>query len=444
MEEKEKKSKKKIIIPIIIVVVLLLVGLLLFFLLKGDKKVTITFDSDGGTTVEKQEIKKGGTITLPTSTKEGFNLDGWYIDETKVTGTTTFDKDTTVKAKWTTGEKKTYTITFDSKGGTEVAQLKVECDTELTLPAAPTKEGYNFVSWVDKNETPILDKALLSCEDVTLYANWEKKEDKKEEKKYYTVTFDSKGGSKVNPIKVECGKTLTLPSNPTRSGYNFVSWYDKNGKTILTGALLSCEDITLYADWKELEKETPQKQYKCPSGYTLAGTKCTMEGTVKETCPEGTKTDGTLCIKTSDSNGGTRQCKSYTVSTNGKGNTWTGKGNYYMVGNSYGKCAYYKWDGYKTKEQCDAANDIYHKTTWVSELNGCFAETYITFPNGETSYETVCASDYQYYTSDQLSSKFGIHDNAKCLKKVDKTKYCDEGYTLTSGKCIKTIDATYE
>ena len=58
------------------------------------------------------------------------------------------------------------------------------------------------------------------------------------------------------------------------------------------------------------------------------------------------------------------------------------------------------------------------------------------------NYETVCASDYQYYSSGDLSSKFGIHDNGKCLKKVAKNPSCDDGYALTNNKCVKTIDAT--
>jgi hypothetical protein len=60
------------------------------------------------------------------------------------------------------------------------------------------------------------------------------------------------------------------------------------------------------------------------------------------------------------------------------------------------------------------------------------------------NYETVCSGDYQFYSSADLSSKFGIHDNGKCLRKVAKTKYCDDGYTLTGEKCIKTIDATLQ
>ena len=129
-------------------------------------------------------------------------------------------------------------------------------------------------------------------------------------------------------------------------------------------------------------------------------------------------------------------CKEYTVSIDGKGHTWTGGGDYYYIPNAYGNCAYYKWTDYTTKEQCENANDTYHKTKWVSYLNGCYAETKMN------NYEMVCSSDYQFYSSSELSSKFGIHNNGRCLKKVAKTKYCDEGYTLTSGKCIKTIDAT--
>ena len=51
-------------------------------------------------------------------------------------------------------------------------------DNELTLPKEPTQDGYVFKDWVDKNETPIYNKALLA-EDTTLYAVWEKVENKK-------------------------------------------------------------------------------------------------------------------------------------------------------------------------------------------------------------------------------------------------------------------------
>ena len=143
-------------------------------------------------------------------------------------------------------DPKTYTVTFDSKGGSNVESIKVECEKELVLPTNPTKEGYEFVSWIDKNGKSILNGALLTCEDVTLYADW------KEEVKTFKVTFDSKGGSDVEPVTVECGKTMTMPTNPTKEGYTFRVWEDQHGTAILDGVLFACEgDVTLYAVWDE-------------------------------------------------------------------------------------------------------------------------------------------------------------------------------------------------
>lgn len=468
MESKMKLKKQSIII--LIVILTIIAGIAAFLLIRGDKDpetteevvyVTITFDADGGSEVESKKIKQGEKLILPESEKEGYVLVGWYDEEEEVTNKTKYTKDTLLKAKWE--ELKTFKISFDSKGGSKVKEIEAICNKKIELPEEPTKDGFTFVKWTDKKEKEVSDGDLLACEDITLYAVWDK-----EKGNNFKVYFDSKGGTKVSTITLECDKELTLPAAPTRDGYSFVAWVDKNGKAILDGAKLTCEDVVLYADWKEdanakAATPTPEvtptpvpatptpspeitptpkpKEYTCTEG-TLSGDKCLIEGTVRETCPEGTTLDESVCIKTSDSNSGTRQCKTYTVSIDGKGHTQTVKGDYYMVGNSYGKCAYYKWTDYTTQDQCTAANDINHKTTWVSEKNGCYAETYITFPSGESSYEIVCDSDYQYYSSDQLSSKFGIHDNAKCLKKVSKTKYCDENYTLTSGKCIKTVAAT--
>ena len=73
----------------------------------------------------------------------------------------------------------TITVTFDSKGGSNVDAITINKGTELTLPKDPTYKGYTFKGWVDVNDRPIYDKALLS-EDTTLYAKWKKVEEKKE------------------------------------------------------------------------------------------------------------------------------------------------------------------------------------------------------------------------------------------------------------------------
>ena len=500
--EEEKNSKKKVGIIIAIVVgVFLILGLVLFFVLSG-KKVTITFDSDGGTAVEVIKIKKGSTITLPESEKEGFTLEGWYIDEQKVTSDTTFNKNTTLKARWTTSKPKSFKVTFDSREGSEVEPLEVECNKELKLPENPTKEGYVFISWVDKNETPILDGALLSCEDVTLYANWQKKE---EAKKYYTVKFDSKGGSNINSIQVECNTKLKLPATkPTRTGYEFVSWYDKNGKTILDGALLTCEDITLFADWKKIDEtkekkyytitfnsnggssvpsrkyecdkpidslptptrsgytflvwsdshgkviiagailgcsgnndivtlyadwsqdkpSTPEKQYKCPSGYTLKDTnKCVMLAELEKYCDNNWKLVNGECVNPSSPNPkGTRTCPSRTYSG------WTGTGTYYEAGRGY--CGYeelHSYIGQKTNCQNNGGT--------LAPNNHCYKHI-------EINYTVTCASNEKIFAAQVLAP-----GNAGGCYQVSTAKQrCPSGYSNTStyGACAKVIEATYE
>lgn len=404
VKEEKKKSKKGLLITLIIICSLLLAGLiscLIIIFVKpsflhgfGEKKITITFDSDGGSKVEKITFVKGDYVKLPKPTKEGFEFGGWFIekvndnwdeyfkegDELTDYWTKMLSDDITLKAKWKNLSIESMTIYFDAKGGkiagnnSNDSQSLVLCNEGVYivegLPTA-TKDGYNFMAWTDKNGTPILDGANLICEEeLRLSATWEKKEEKKDDKK----------------------------------------------------------------DDKKEEKKTA----KCPTGYELSDNKCVTTGTVKEKCPSDTKVDGDLCIKTNDANAGQRQCKEYTVAIDGKGHTWTGRGDYYFYGNSYGKCAYYKWTAYTTKSACDAARDIYHSTVWVSELNGCYASTVMN------NYETVCTGDYQFYSSSDLSSKFGINDNGKCLRKVAKEKFCDSGYTLTAGSCIKTVEPTYE
>lgn len=75
-------------------------------------------------------------------------------------------------------KKETITITFDTKGGSKIDSTTINKDTELIFPKEPTRDGYVFKGWIDKNETPIYNKVLLA-EDTTLYAVWEKVENKK-------------------------------------------------------------------------------------------------------------------------------------------------------------------------------------------------------------------------------------------------------------------------
>ena len=99
--------------------------------------------------------------------------------------------------------KEAITITFDTKGGSKIDNITIGKDTELTLPKEPTRDGYVFKGWVDKNETPIYNKALLA-EDTILYAVWKKVENKKtssKTEKTETNTNTNNNNSSTNTNK---------------------------------------------------------------------------------------------------------------------------------------------------------------------------------------------------------------------------------------------------
>ena len=65
------------------------------------EKVTIKFDSDGGSAVASIEVYTGDKIgTLSTPTKTGYKFDGWYDGTTKYTSSTVVKSAVTLKAKW--------------------------------------------------------------------------------------------------------------------------------------------------------------------------------------------------------------------------------------------------------------------------------------------------------------------------------------------------------
>ncbi|MBR2045788.1 MAG: InlB B-repeat-containing protein [Agathobacter sp.] len=71
-----------------------------------------------------------------------------------------------------------FTITFDSKGGTDVAPQNQMYGELLEVPEDPTREGYQFTGWyIDTACDEIWDEEEDVIEsDITLYAGWEVKE----------------------------------------------------------------------------------------------------------------------------------------------------------------------------------------------------------------------------------------------------------------------------
>ncbi len=110
---------------------------------------SVSFDANGGTDVDKVGVEAGGTLSaLPSTTKGGYELKGWYLPDgtTKVTTETTFSADTTVTAKWLetpTAEDFTFTppanLTYDGvpKTATVTAKDGIAGMGEITVKYEP-------------------------------------------------------------------------------------------------------------------------------------------------------------------------------------------------------------------------------------------------------------------------------------------------------------------
>ena len=158
--------------------------------IRANNKIVISFNTDGGDAVAAIEVDKGSRLDLPTATKSGYDFEGWYRNGTKIGGDFVFEENMTLMARWLLSGVDTFTISFDSNGGSKVEPLRMECGSAVKLPENPTRDDYSFVMWADKNEVPIIDGAQLPCEDITLTASWTK--GKIEEEGPESIALDQK------------------------------------------------------------------------------------------------------------------------------------------------------------------------------------------------------------------------------------------------------------
>ena len=281
------EGKKRTII--IVIGVILIIACLVIYFIFDNKKYTITFDSDGGSVVEKQIVKRGEKVNKPTDpTRDGYIFIEWDLGSSIYDFSAKVTRNLILKAIWKEqeGGKVTYVVNFNTDGGNSISNQIINKDGTITKPQDPVRDGYKFLGWYSNNV--LFDFNTPVTKNLELVAKWEKAKDnsttgtttttkkndttssttkktttKKNdttnttttkktttnttEAKKYTVTFDSNGGSKVSSKEVTSGSKVSKPSNPIRTGYKFSGWtlnnkaYDFNSKVT--------SNITLVAKW---------------------------------------------------------------------------------------------------------------------------------------------------------------------------------------------------
>ena len=195
------KNKKTIIAIVSAIVLIAIIAIVAIIIMKNNKKYTITFDTQGGNTIEAIEVKANETLVLPKNPeKEGYIFLHWVDEENKpVSNNFKVLKDMKLIAKWAEPTQEVVTVSFNTDGGNTISSITVIKGERITLPEKPTKEGYHFKEWVYENGEQFKTEAIIE-ENITLKAIWEKvEENKKETNKNNTTSKPSEGNQNEQP-----------------------------------------------------------------------------------------------------------------------------------------------------------------------------------------------------------------------------------------------------
>jgi len=234
-------------------------------------KYTVTFDANGGKASEsRRTVKKNAKIgTLPSATRTGYKLKGWYTSSsggTKIKASTKVTSTATYYARWTANK---YTIKFNKNGGTgSMASISATYGKNVTLTANAFKRtNYSFLGWSTSktaatatysNKQTVKNLTSTDGGTVTLYAVWKAKASGGSGGKTYTVVFNANGGDgSMKSQKVSCGVSTALTKNSfSRDCYKFAGWAVTKGGSVAYKNKASVKDlaksgqsVTLYAVW---------------------------------------------------------------------------------------------------------------------------------------------------------------------------------------------------
>ena len=149
----------------------------------------------------------------------------------------------------------------------EVTNVEVLVDTNVNLDNLNLENTIiKFVNTLLDNDVDINDLVITSNYefkdefvtklkekingDINIYLDYQKNIDNfNTEVNYYTITFDTAGGSSIDSIVVKENDTITKPNDPTKEGYTFLGWYIGDEEFNFEDLVKS--DLTLVAKWEE-------------------------------------------------------------------------------------------------------------------------------------------------------------------------------------------------
>jgi len=321
------------------------------------------------------------------------------------------------------GKEKSFTITFDENGGTEISDIEIKASEIVKLPESPTKDSYKFVGWTNE-DGKIITKGTKVTEDITLKAEWVSNN-----AETITAQFNTNGGNEIDNILIEKGKIILLPIEPTRDGYIFVSWLDESGNFI-TENMIVTNNITLQAMWIKKDAKTVTVKFDTDGGSNI-GSIIVEKGKVLLLPVNPTKT-GYVFAGWVDENGDvitkdTVVNKNITIKATWK-EPYTCPSDCTPIGDG-SKCTKKVTKEMGTTSSCPSGYTLKNGKC-VDMSSKYHAE------NSDSGWKCNSSSEYMYSEID----KSGMGAFMWCVKTTNKvtTKGCPSGYTQSGNVCKKT------
>ena len=226
---------------------------------------TLTFETNGGSTIAPVTVRHGNAVARPADpTKDKYTFIGWYVDPEfteEYDFTTVLEADKTIYAKFelTSTPIGDIYVRYDvlhikqlpdgsyDLANAEVEHLSAKKDTTVTAVV----KDYSATHHINVNSTlsKLTDTAIQpypGADGKPVYTILSVYYDLD----FHTLTFDTMGGSRIDPVTVRHGNAVAKPKDPVNGGYIFDGWYtDKTYRTPYNFATVLTQDTTIYAKW---------------------------------------------------------------------------------------------------------------------------------------------------------------------------------------------------
>ena len=226
---------------------------------------TLTFETNGGSAINPITVRHGNAVAKPADpTKDKYTFIGWYVDPeftAKYDFATVLEADKTIYAKFelTSTPIGDIYVRYDvlhikqlpdgsyDLANAEVEHLSAKKDTTVTAVV----KDYSATHHINVNSTlsKLTDTAIQpypGADGKPVYTILSVYYDLD----FHTLTFDTMGGSRIDPVTVRHGNAVAKPKDPVNGGYIFDGWYtDKTYRTPYNFATPLTQDTTIYAKW---------------------------------------------------------------------------------------------------------------------------------------------------------------------------------------------------